>query len=76
MAKLKKLEPKPREAKYRLTLTRKEARHIQALVGRCGGRNRPLRGVWDALFAEFGWDLPSFADSDGSAIPTIHFNED
>ena len=71
MAKLK-----PREAKYRLTLTREEARHIQALVSRCGGANRPLRGVWDALFAEFEWDYPNPTDSGGNAIPIIHFNLD
>ena len=73
MAKLKKLEPKPREAKYRLTLTRKEARCIQALAVRCGGWGPPLLGVWDALFAEFGWDYPTPMDSNGHEIPVIHF---
>lgn len=74
MAKLKKLEPKPREAKYRLTLTREEARHIQALVGRCLG-GFPLQCVWDVLSAEFGRDCPALVDSIGRSIPTIYFKE-
>ena len=76
MAKLKKLEPKPREAKYRLTLTRKEARHIQTLAGCCASGSSPLLEVWNALFAEFGWDGPTAVDSCGKGIPAIHFKED
>ena len=74
MAKLKKVEPKPREAKYRLTLTRKEARHIQALVGRCFG-GCPIQGVWDVLQAELGRGVPNLMDSGGRDIPTIYFKE-
>ena len=74
MAKLKKLEPKPREAKHRLTLTRNEARHIQALVGRCSW-GRPIQGVWDVLQAELGRGIPNLVDSGGRNIPTIYFNE-
>ena len=74
MVKLKKLEPKPREAKYRLTLTRKEARHIQALVGRCIS-NSLLQGVWNVLEAELGRDFPDLVDSGGRDIPTIYFKE-
>ena len=75
MAKLKKLEPKPREAKYRLTLTREEARHIQALAGRCAIGSSPLRGVWRVLEAELGRGIPNLVDSGGRDIPTIHFRE-
>ena len=75
MAKLKKLEPKPREAKYRLTLTREEARHIQALAGRCANGSSPLRGVWRVLEAELGRGIPNLVDSGGRDIPTIYFKE-
>ena len=75
MAKLKKLEPKPREAKYRLTLTRNEARRIQALVGRCIS-NSSLQGVWNVLEAELGRDIQKLVDSGGRDIPTIYFQED
>ena len=75
MAKLKKLEPKPREAKYRLTLTREEAQHVQALAGRCTS-NSPLQGVWDVLQAELGRGVPNLVDSGGRNIPTIYFKED
>ena len=75
MAKLKKLEPKPREAKYRLTLTRREAQHVQALAGRCTS-NSPLQGVWDVLQAELGRGVPNLVDSGGRNIPTIYFKED
>ena len=74
MAKLKKLEPKPREAKYRLTLTREEARHIQALAGRCSG-TCPIQGVWDVLEAGLGRGIPNLVDSGGRDIPTIYFKE-
>ena len=72
MAKLKKVEPKPREAKYRLTLTREEARHIQALAGRCANGSW---GVWRVLEAELGRGIPNLVDSGGRDIPTIHFRE-
>ena len=75
MAKLKKLEPKPREAKYRLTITREEARHIQALAGRCANGSSPLRGVWRVLEAELGRGFPYPVDSGGSEIPVIYFKE-
>ena len=75
MAKLKKLEPKPREAKYRLTLTREEARHIQTLAGRCASESSPLRDVWNALFKEFRWDHPTAVDSGDRTISAIHFRE-
>ena len=75
MAKLKKLEPKPREAKYRLTLTRDEARCIQALAGRCANGSSPLRGVWRVLEAELGRGFPDPVDSGGRDIPTIYFKE-
>ena len=75
MAKLKKLEPKPREAKYRLTLTRDEARCIQALAGRCANGSSPLRGVWRVLEAELGRGFPDPVDPGGRAIPAIHFKE-
>ena len=72
MAKLKKVEPK---AKYRLTLTRDEARCIQALAGRCANGSSPLRGVWRVLEAELGRGFPDLVDSGGRDIPTIYFKE-
>jgi len=75
MAKIKELEQKPRQKKYRLILTQDEVNRLRSLVGKAAS-GEGLGEVYDALYsqAEIGvqWDL---RDSSGRQLYIIKFTD-